>query len=477
MVHYGPRQSSVLDAQDHFCGAGGGAIALDAAGIQVRCSVNHWDLAIESHARNFPGVEHDCTDITAVDPQRYPSTAVAIFTPECTFHSLARGTPIRGRRQLLLWDDVPPDDPAAVRSRATMDEVVRFSAYHRYKLVFVENVVEVARWWRFDDWLKDMANLGYDYALVCYNSQFAPAYPHAAPQSRDRLYVVFWQRSIGRAPDLEIRPAAYCPQCEREVAAVQSAKGKRPWTPGRSVGRYNRQYCYRCPACTAEVRPRYQAVAQAIDWTLPLPLIGERAEPLSEKTLRRIRIGLERYGMVPMITDAGFGYGPANLRAWPLSSAAPTQTTAETIGVAIPAPFLVELHGGASTARAMTEPAHTVCAGGNHHGLVVPSGAPGAFLAAYYSGSDVLAGMGEACPTVSTRDRHGLVVPADGADVRIEDCGYRMLHPDREIKKIMGFPSDYVVLGSRRNQTKQLGHSLTPAVVTDLVQRGVAILQ
>ncbi|MFF8809144.1 hypothetical protein [Streptomyces omiyaensis] len=46
-------------------------------------------------------------------------------------------------------------------------------------------------------------------------------------------------------------------------------------------------------------------------------------------------------------------------------------TTRETTGVVVP-PFVAELRGGGSKHRPVSDPPATVCASGNHHGLVVP---------------------------------------------------------------------------------------------------------
>src|SRR5687767_4403689 len=87
-----PRKPSTLTATDQFCGAGGSSIGVVSAGAELRMALNHWKLAVETHASNFPGADHDCTDISATDPRRYPSTDVLITSPECTTHSPAGGS-------------------------------------------------------------------------------------------------------------------------------------------------------------------------------------------------------------------------------------------------------------------------------------------------------------------------------------------------------------------------------------------------
>ena len=106
-----------------------------------------------------------------------------------------------------------------------MTEVIRFSAHHRYQVVVVENVIKIFNWWRFNWWLGEMAKLGYNWKAVISNTQFAPADPHAVPQSRNRVYVVFWREEL-RTPDLNFTPQAICPRCG-VVAAQQVFKNSK----------------------------------------------------------------------------------------------------------------------------------------------------------------------------------------------------------------------------------------------------------
>lgn len=390
-VNYQAPTRSYLTSHDFFCGAGGGAIALDAANVEIAVSVNHWDLAIKTHGENFPGHEHDLTDITQVNPARYPRADIALMTPECKWHTSARGEKITDQGQLLLWDDVPPEDPAASRSRMTMNEVYRFTAYHRYRIIVVENVTEILLWRGFQHWLDQMHGLGYRSKPIFFNSQFSPSYPHPTPQSRDRIYYVFWREDIGRDPDLDIRPQATCPHCQQRVTAVQSWKN-----PKKKIGKYGRQYVYRCPHCTGEVRPDYTPVAAAIDFSLPAEPVGGRKRPLDSKTIQRIRVGLEKFGQRPLVLDSGFHYSASTERAWPIDEVAPVQTTAQTMAFLVPnaydrgpasleepgptqtgrqdvglaiapdQPFIVETYGTGTDhrVRAITEPCTTITAGG-----------------------------------------------------------------------------------------------------------------
>jgi DNA (cytosine-5)-methyltransferase 1 len=99
------RKASALTVTDQFCGAGGSSLGATAAGAEVILALNHWKLAVETYNTNFPNTRHDCTDISACDPRRYPSTNILITSPECTNHSLAKGRKRKKTAQpCLTWE-------------------------------------------------------------------------------------------------------------------------------------------------------------------------------------------------------------------------------------------------------------------------------------------------------------------------------------------------------------------------------------
>lgn len=307
------RRDSQITVTDLFCGAGGSSIGAEAAGARLVMAANHWRLAIDTHNSNFPNADHDCADISQVDPRRYPRTDILIASPECTTHSMARGR----RPERTLFDDSPAGIEELERSRVTMWDVVRFAEHHRYDICVVENVVEIRRWAPFEAWLQAMHALGYEHRAVYMNSMVA----HPTPQSRDRIYVVFW-RPENPAPDLRFDAAAWCGR-HGDVEAVQSWK-----RPDRPYGKYRTQYVYRCPECGGVAFPYAFPAASAIDWSLPTQLIGERDKPLAEATMRRIQAGLEKYGHSAVVAAAGNTYERhPGVRAWPTNEPLPTQAT------------------------------------------------------------------------------------------------------------------------------------------------------
>jgi len=200
-----------LGVTDMFAGVGGSSSGAEKVpGVKIAMAINHWALAVESHNSNFPDAKHDCVDIQGVTPRRYGRTAILIASPECTNHSLAKGKRRKNIAQLEMFGKAVVD-PAEERSRATMFDVVRFTEEHRYEIVIVENVVDVRMWELFDGWIKCMTDLGYLYEAVYLNSMFAHDLDDVigqgdfAPQSRDRVYFVFWRKGNKR-PNLQISP-------------------------------------------------------------------------------------------------------------------------------------------------------------------------------------------------------------------------------------------------------------------------------
>lgn len=307
---------------DLFCGAGGSSIGAELAGGRLVLGLNHWPRAVETHATNFQHADHDCEDISSLSTRqikrylRHARPTMMIGGPECTNHSIAKGSARRKPQTASLFDDGPGNADEQDKSRATMWDIARFAeeaiiAGSPLQAIVVENVVDAFKWGAGDDgglfnaWLQAIDGLGYAHEIVWLNSMFAPPCPDLAPQSRDRMYVVFWLR--GReAPQLRVEPPSWCPHCETVVLGQQTWKkpGQRPW------GRYGPQYLYACPDCRRVVLPGAAPAASIIDDTLPAPVIGERDRPLAPNTRERIRRGLERLSNEPFAIRLTHGGTP-----------------------------------------------------------------------------------------------------------------------------------------------------------------------
>lgn len=534
------RRASDLTVTDQFCGAGGSSIGALAAGATIRLGMNHWKVAIDTYGANHPGADVVCADIQTTDPRRFPSTDVLITSPECTNHSSAK-THGRTNPQLSMFGAEETE-----RSRATMFDVLRFADHHEYEVIIVENVVEAAKWRLFPTWLKGMTDLGYTGHPLFLSSAFATPMPGQppAPQYRDRMFYV-WVRNGHRAPDFSPVTAALAP-CDRcgDVQAEQRWKPRTKAWPLETWGKYRAQYVYTCPSCREVVEPYTYPALGAIDWSIIGERIGDRDEPLRPATMARIAKGLDKYAdLPPLLIPVERGHDPDGLRArsvdeamrsqtarletalvespmlvqvggntferegyvraWSVHDPSPAQTCRPVFGLAA-RPYLVQLKGGGSKdyVAGVDRPLGTVCASGNHHGVVVPptfvvrnyggvsqvadwsarsatdpfhaittGGKVGRdqhalvsmpFTTSYY-GNGGTSPVVDAIPTVTCVDRHAIVEPA-GPAPSIDDCTFRMLEP-HEVGRAMAFPDSYEVRGNKRQRVRQYGNAVTPPVM------------
>ncbi|MGW9397281.1 DNA cytosine methyltransferase [Streptomyces sp. NPDC055642] len=535
-----------LTVMDWFAGAGGSSQGMHAVpNVHVERAANHWKLALDSHATNFPTTSHYQGDIRKAPVWDWPVTDIFWASPECTNWSVAKGKKrdFVGAMQgslldLLALGDEDDEPSAEEESRALMEEVPLYlrGVQERGGLVkagIVENVTDVRAWDQWDRWIGEIHKLGYRTRIIALNSMHAnPRSVHAAPQSRDRLYVGYWHESLGRTPDWDkwLRPRAWCSGCDTYVQAMQVFKD-----PKRDMGRYRQQYVYRCPntSCRNQiVEPEALPAAAAIDWSIPGQRIGDRAKPLADKTLARIEAGLKKFARpVPMMVPAGGTWRDA---AVSVGEPMPARTTRENDALMVPPlmvpvegrdgksatsahaplramttrnetglawlPFIAELRGGGSVARSVGESLATVTASGNHHGLVAPvmpamvmrnNGSKG-------DGGEHCTTPAEPFRTMTTAGHQSLLtwehmlVPYYGngaprsvnqpigalttrdryalvrGEVDIDDVLFRMLEP-HEIGRAMSFADSYVVLGNKREKVRQYGNAVTPNAAEVLV--------
>lgn len=358
----GTRKPSYLSLTSFFCGAGGDTQGAAAAGLLPNLAINHWARAIESHSANFRDCAHDLRDVSQTHPSRYGSTHLAWLSPECSSWSQGRGKKRNFGGQLALSEDFEPlSSDAEERSRVQMWDVCAYTEHHQYEAVIVENVVDIMAWGLLSAWYQAMDLLGYRCQTVFLNSMFV-----GVPQSRDRVYFVFTRKG-NPAPDLEMRPASWCPMCERDTEGVQS------WNRADRVhaGRYRQQYVFRCPTCGGRVLPYVNPAAAAIDWSLPTERIGDRRRPLAAATMARIRAGIDRYWARPGVFDTLYGPKLHDVLTEPFS----TQTGRQSQALYIP--LIAHLRGSGEShygpsVHPVDDALGTITANGTHHGLLEP---------------------------------------------------------------------------------------------------------
>lgn len=458
---------------DNFAGGGGASTGIEAAlGRPIDYAINHDPEAIAMHRANHPHTKHFCGSVWDVKPQEIAKgrqVELGWFSPDCTFHSKARGgKPFRDRN-------------IARRRRGLANLIPRWAASSAApNVICLENVQEFADWgpllpdgricqqrrgMLFRRWHRQLENLGYRIDM-----REMSACDHGAPTTRKRLFIVM-RRDGG------------------EIVFPEATHG------------YGR-----LPYATA---------ADCIDFGLPCPSIFERSKDLVPATLARIARGIDRYVIndpnpfIISIDNQSSGAGAA----WPLS--APLRTITTENRFALVSPFVVntrngEREGQAPRVRNIRDPLPTVTAHGSqgavamaflarhygghendgaslrrpmhtittkdHHALVT------AFLIAYYGNEKEGISLREPMRTVVTKDRFGLVM-VRGEPHRIVDIGMRMLTP-RELFRAQSFHDRYIIdhgldeAGevmplTKTAQVRMCGNSVAPKVAEALVRANV----
>jgi DNA (cytosine-5)-methyltransferase 1 len=116
-------------ANDYLCGLGGISLAMFLAGFTLGSVLNHWDLAIDTHEVNFPGVATFRADVRAQHADAMGLADWVHMSPDCRHHSRAKG----GK----------PVDPSV---RALAEEVPRYGLASNAKVITIENVPEFVEW-------------------------------------------------------------------------------------------------------------------------------------------------------------------------------------------------------------------------------------------------------------------------------------------------------------------------------------------
>lgn len=161
-----------IRACDLFCGVGGSSRGAAMAGATPVAGLDMWNRATDSFKINFPNATIYQMKASSLKPQRLLDEAgridLLLASPECTAHSVAKGK-----------------RPGCEESRGSAFEVVRFAKVLQPRWIIVENVIQMQRWARFDEWKSLLQALGYHIASGILDAQY-----FSTPTSRSRLFVV-----------------------------------------------------------------------------------------------------------------------------------------------------------------------------------------------------------------------------------------------------------------------------------------------
>lgn len=412
---------------DLFCGAGGSSTGAEKAVRSIGrkmtlVCINHWPVAIETHKLNHPSARHYVEDVTVADPniivpEGYLDLLMA--SPECRFYSRARGgKPVHDQGRMNPW---------AIHRWLTALDV---------KCLLVENVPE------FVDW--------------------GPTLKNGMPDPKGKgLFFQAWIKAIWEmgytAEWRYLNAADYGDATTRTRFFLIARKGTKPimWP--------HPSHTSDGAADMIEHLPKWRAAREIIDWTNPgRSLLDDphyQKRPLSEKTLKRIARGLEKFGgelaplyiqLLGLQPDNKAGSGGAapfvmGKQSKPIyrgvDQPIPTATTKAYPMLINPTakPFVMGKNGNSPAYRSADQPIPTVTADGKSV-LIEPvakpfilgqqscsaprdSGQPIPTVAAAgaislvepsmikFYGTAFATSIDAPVPTVTTKDRFGLAIP------------------------------------------------------------------
>lgn len=473
---------------DLFCGAGGTSTGVEHAMYEgnkcaeVIACVNHDPNAIASHAANHPNALHFTEDIRTLDLTELvahtnskraanPNALVVLWASlECTNFSKAKG-----------------GQPRDADSRTLAEHLFRYIEALTPDYIYIENVEEFMCWGDLDEngkpvsrdkgrlymrWVQTVCKYGYDFAYRLLNAANYGAYT-----SRTRFFGIFAKKNL---PIVFPEPT-HCKNGKRDMfSSLQS------WKP----------------------------VKEVLELSNEGKSIFERDKPLADKTLERIYAGLIKFvagGKEAFLIKYNSMNQSGKYTAPSIDEPCPTVATQNRLGVA-KVQFLSKQFSGDPNGKniSINEPCGTITTI-DHHAVVSTQ-----FIDAYY-GNGHEHSIELPSPTLTTVDRLSLITAdqfilnpqysssggsidkpcftliarmdkmppylvsaekgkfsivvyeSDTPAMRkikefmamfgIVDIKMRMLNVG-ELKRIMGFGSEYTLIGTQAEQKKYIGNAV-----------------
>lgn len=505
---------------DNFAGGGGASTGIEIAmGRSVDVAINHDPAAIAMHRANHPTSKHYTEDIWMVDPVEAcdgKPVGLAWFSPDCKHFSKAKGgKPVSKHIRGLSW------------------VILRWAMTVRPRVIMMENVEEIQTWGplmkrKDGKTIPDPARAGETFQgfismLTTGISLDHPAYREACdflkPNTQEALKL-----ALGLGYHVEHRELRACdygaPTIRKRFFLIARCDGKPITWPKPTHGDPE------SIEVNAGLKKPWKPVADVLDFSLPCPSIFATSEeiwdeyhiramrPLAEATMRRIARGIQKFVLEnprPYIvnTDGKEQIAPnliqyhdeqgGGVRGQEVDDPLMTVDASNRYGLV--STFISKYYGGDNVAsgadkplptvtaidhnamcavavtqfnhnsvgQEVTKPLNTLTAQTNHFGEVC------AFLVKYYGNGDNAVPCDKPAPTVTAKDRMGLVT-VKGQDYQIVDIGLRMLTP-RELFNAQGFPKDYIIDVDadgkpypKSEQVARCGNAVCPPIPTALVR-------
>lgn len=459
---------------DLFCGAGGTTTGVEQAHIDnIKCAdviacVNHDPHAIASHLANHPHAKHFTEDIRTLDVtplaklcgdvrKMYPNDYIVLWASlECTNFSRAKG-----------------GQPRDADSRTLAEHLFRYIEAIKPDFIQIENVEEFMCWGDLDSkgrpvskdkgrcylkWIKDVKKYGYDFEYRLLNAADFGAYT-----SRRRYFGLFAKHGL---------PITF----PHQTYAKNGDEG----------GLFHQ---YR----------KWKPVREVLDLEDEGESIFGRKKPLCEKTLDRIFAGLIKFvagGKTQYntwllkynsVNRQGHHNAPCQDRmelvtsrfldnqygkGWASSIERPAHTITNTPKQQLVTvkPWIMDTSFN-NTAKSIDEPMPVITANRKWHYLMNPqfASAGGSIDKPCFT---LIARMDKMPPYLMSTENGDLAIVVYETEspmtrkikefmaaYGIVDIKMRMLKID-ELKRIQGFPTDYVLVGSQAEQKKFIGNAV-----------------
>ena len=455
---------------DLFCGAGGTSTGVEMATFngdkcaKVIACVNHDSNAISSHATNHPNALHFTEDIRTlklsplIDHTKrmrllYPNACLVLWASlECTNFSKAKG-----------------GLPRNADSRTLAEHLFRYIEALNPDYIQIENVEEFMSWGDMDKnghpiskdkgksyirWVNNVCKYGYYFDWRILNAADYGAYT-----SRKRFFGIFARHSL---------PIAF---------------------PKATHSKYAHNYNHNL--FRDDIIKPWKSVRFCLDLHNEGNSIFERKKPLVEKTLQRIYAGLIKFvagGKDTFIVKYNSMNGKSGKYIAPgIDEPCPTVATQNRLGIAkvrylryycdagssnnivFKKPWIMNTNYG-NIGSSIDDPSLTITANRKFHYLMNPQ------FACKGSSIDkpcftLIARMDKTPPyLVSTEE--GLAIEIYKTDspttIQIKEfmalygiCDIRMrMLSITELKRIMGFPENYTLIGTQAEQKKFIGNAV-----------------
>jgi len=196
-----------LRTLDLFAGVGGSSDGARKAGAKIVAAIDSWCLATSTYKENFPNARVVTKKLEKVAIRSLHDAIgnieLLIASPECTNHTLAKGSAKRSEA-----------------SRETALQVTRFAREFKPRWIIIENVTRMRRWRKYKSFISRLKKLNYNVREQTLNAK-----DFGVAQDRKRLFILC---DRGGTPP-KVRPAAN--RRGKSVKDVLDADGKWRLTP------------------------------------------------------------------------------------------------------------------------------------------------------------------------------------------------------------------------------------------------------